>query len=93
MSKFCILGVKISAIDLNDACSLVEESIVKNQKIYISVCPVSTIMACNKNEQALFSVNAADLATPDGMPVVWIGKLMGYKNIRRVYGPELMQKI
>jgi N-acetylglucosaminyldiphosphoundecaprenol N-acetyl-beta-D-mannosaminyltransferase len=50
-------------------------------------------MACNKNEQALFSVNAADLATPDGMPVVWIGKLMGYKNIRRVYGPELMQKI
>ena len=93
LNKFCILGVKISAIDINDACSLVEDAILKRQKKYICVCPVSTIMECKRNEKVLMSVNSADLATPDGMPVVWIGKIQGYKNIRRVYGPELMQKI
>jgi len=91
--KFCILGVKISAIDMNDACSLVEDTVSKRQKKYICVCPVSTIMECKRNEKVLMSVNSAELATPDGMAVVWIGRMLGYKNISRVYGPELMQGI
>ncbi len=93
LNKFCILGVNISAIDMNDACSLVEDEISKRQKKYICTCPVSTIMECTRNELALESVNSADLVTPDGMPMVWIGKIRGHKNIRRVYGPELMQEI
>jgi len=93
LNKFCILGVKISVIDINDACLLIEDVILKRHKIYICVCPVSTIMECKRNKKVLTSVNSADLVTPDGMPVVWIGKMQGYKNIRRVYGPELMQKI
>ncbi len=91
--KFIILGVGISAIDINDACSLVVDSILYKRKIYICVCPVSTIMECKRNKKVFMSVNSADLATPDGMPSVWIGKMLGFKNIRRVYGPELMQEI
>lgn len=93
LNKFRILGVQISAIDMDDACSLIEETILKRKKKYICVCPVSTIMECKRNEKVLMSVNSADLATPDGMPTVWIGKIQGHKNIKRVYGPELMQKI
>ncbi len=90
---FRILNVKISAIDMNDACSVVEDTVLKRQKKYICVCPVSTIMECKRNEKVLMSVNSADLATPDGMAVVWIGRMLGYKNISRVYGPELMQGV
>jgi len=93
LNKFYILGTGISAIGMDDACSLVKEAIRKGQKKYICVCPVSTIMECKKNEQVLKSVNSADLATPDGMAVVWIGRMFGYNNTRRVYGPELMQNI
>lgn len=93
INKFIILGVKISAIDMNDALSLVEEAISKRQKKYICVCPVSTIMECKRDKRVLTSVNCADLATPDGMAVVWIGRMLGHKNIKRVYGPELMQAI
>ncbi|MFH1128077.1 MAG: WecB/TagA/CpsF family glycosyltransferase [Candidatus Omnitrophota bacterium] len=93
LNKFYILNVGISAIDMNDAFSLIEDAISKRQKKYICVCPVSTIMECKRNEKVLMSVNSADLITPDGMAVVWIGRLQGYKNIKRVYGPELMQKM
>lgn len=93
LNKFYILNVGISTIDMNDVCSLVEDAISKRQKKYICVCPVSTIMECKRNEKVLRSVNCADLVTPDGMPVVWLGRLRGYNNIRRVYGPELMQEI
>ncbi len=93
LNKFSILGVQIAAIDMDDACSLVEDAILRRQKKYICVCPVSTIMECKRNERVLESVNSADLITPDGMPTVWIGRMQGYANIRRVYGPELMQNM
>ena len=92
-SKFCVLKTKISAIDMKDACSLVEDRISRKDKGYICVCPISTIMECKKSEDVLKSVNCADLVTPDGMPVVWIGRMKGHKNIRRVYGPDLMREI
>jgi N-acetylglucosaminyldiphosphoundecaprenol N-acetyl-beta-D-mannosaminyltransferase len=78
---------------MNDTCSLVKDIILKMQKKYFCVCPVSTIMECKKSGKVLMSVNSADLITPDGMAVVWLGRILGYKNIRRVYGPELMQNI
>lgn len=92
-NRFYILNVGISAIDMDDACWLIEEAISRRQKRYICVCPVSTIMECKKNEKVIQCVNSADLVTPDGMAVVWLGRMQGHKNIRRVYGPELMERV
>jgi N-acetylglucosaminyldiphosphoundecaprenol N-acetyl-beta-D-mannosaminyltransferase len=38
-------------------------------------------------------LNEADIATPDGVPVVWALRSFGYKNQQRVYGPTLMLEI
>lgn len=93
MEKFDILNVKISATNMNEACAAIENSIKRNDKGYVCVCPVSTIMECQADRKVLDSVNAAFLATPDGMPVVWLGRLKGRKNISRVYGPDLLLRI
>lgn len=93
LKKFPILGVNISVINMDDASASIERAVSGREKIYVCVCPVSTIMECKRNRMVLESVNSADLATPDGMAVVWIGRMRGYKKIRRVYGPELMREI
>lgn len=93
LKKFPILGVNISVINMNDASSFIERAVSGREKIYVCVCPVSTIMECKKNRTVMDSVNSANLATPDGMAVVWIGRMRGYKKIRRVYGPDLMREI
>lgn len=36
------------------------------------------------------TVNRAGLATPDGMPLVWLGRWWGHRDVTRVYGPDLM---
>ncbi len=36
------------------------------------------------------AVNGAGLATPDGMPLVWLGKWKSQAQVSRVYGPDLM---
>jgi N-acetylglucosaminyldiphosphoundecaprenol N-acetyl-beta-D-mannosaminyltransferase len=37
--------------------------------------------------------NQSLLTTPDGMPMVWMGRLAGHKTMSRVYGPELMEHV
>jgi N-acetylglucosaminyldiphosphoundecaprenol N-acetyl-beta-D-mannosaminyltransferase len=31
------------------------------------------------------------LNLPDGMPIVWLGRLMGFKKMKRCYGPDLFK--
>lgn len=86
---FEILGVKISSINLSSACRSIEEFITQQKKAYVCVAPVATIMECQNNEYYRQIINQADLTTPDGMPVVWLGKLKGQRTIDRTYGPDL----
>lgn len=36
------------------------------------------------------ALDSADAVVPDGMPLIWLGRLRGLRLNRRVYGPELM---
>lgn len=38
-------------------------------------------------------LNSFYLNIPDGMPLVWIGKLKGAKNIKRCYGPDIFKNL
>jgi N-acetylglucosaminyldiphosphoundecaprenol N-acetyl-beta-D-mannosaminyltransferase len=38
-------------------------------------------------------LNGAFLNTPDGMPMVWAGRLAGFSEMGRVYGPDLMLEV
>ena len=90
MEKFDICGVKISAINLRVACDIISGWIERRSKAYVCVIPVSTIVECQENKEYREIVNAAQMATPDGMPLVWMGRLKGYRQVQRTYGPDLM---
>jgi N-acetylglucosaminyldiphosphoundecaprenol N-acetyl-beta-D-mannosaminyltransferase len=38
-------------------------------------------------------VNEADMATPDGMPLVWVLRRMGFQQQERINGPDLMWRL
>jgi len=54
------------------------------------VVPVSTVVDCQSNEEYKNIVNDAGMATPDGMPVAWYGRVRGNRAVSRTYGPDLM---
>jgi N-acetylglucosaminyldiphosphoundecaprenol N-acetyl-beta-D-mannosaminyltransferase len=93
MEHFVILGVQISASTVSSACEAIEDWIRRNVKTYVCVAPVSTLVDCQKNETYRNIVNAAGMVTPDGMPVVWLGRLGGNKTVERTYGPDLMAAV
>ncbi len=85
-----ILGVGVSAINMNRALETITDCIEQHRRCYIVVCPVYTVMLCQSRPDLRGVVNRAALVTPDGMPLVFISRWMGYKQVERVYGPDLM---
>ncbi len=85
-----ILGVGISAITMQQAVNQVTHWIDSRTCRYVSVCTVHTVMECRRDERMRDAVNAASLATPDGMPLVWLSRRQSHQPVDRVYGPDLM---
>ncbi len=90
LKSFSVLGVEISAVNISLACSVISYWIDQRIRSYVCIVPVATVVECQKDKRYLDIVNNAGMAAPDGMPVVWLGKLSGDKTISRTYGPDLM---
>ena len=57
---------------------------------YICVTSVHGIILAKDDPSFAEVLNSADIATPDGMPVVWALRSFGGTGQQRVYGPTLM---
>ena len=88
-----VLGVGLSAINLDSALAAVSEALEKKNKGYVCVTGVHGVMEAQKDESLRSILNRAFLNTPDGMPMVWAGRLRGFRDMDRVYGPDLMNLI
>ena len=86
-----ILGTGISALNMSSAVNLIEEWICDGATgRYVCVTGVHGVMEGFRNIVIREAHNAADACVPDGMPMTWIGRLHGRRNMNRVYGPDLM---
>jgi N-acetylglucosaminyldiphosphoundecaprenol N-acetyl-beta-D-mannosaminyltransferase len=57
---------------------------------YVCVATVHMVMEAHDDPEFAAKVNAADLVVPDGMPLLWVQKLQGAKEAKRVRGNDLM---
>jgi len=85
-----ILSVALSVLNPNTALGAILEALEKKSKGYICVTGVHGVMEAQSDAQFRAILNGAFLNTPDGIPMVWVGKLRGFKEMDRVYGPDLM---
>jgi N-acetylglucosaminyldiphosphoundecaprenol N-acetyl-beta-D-mannosaminyltransferase len=88
-----ILGVNVSAINMVQALDTIEAWIATGEKNYVCVTGVHGVMESQRDEELRRIHNAAGMVTPDGMPLVWISRLRGYRHVDRVYGPDLLLEL
>ncbi len=88
--RFNLLGVQVSAINMQQALEKIREWIERGERQYVCVVPAHSIMDAYRQPELRPLFNAAGLCTPDGMGVVWLLKWYGYPHVSRVYGPDLM---
>lgn len=93
MQKFNVLGVAMSAMNLDLATEAVLEACAARKKGYVCVTGVHGVTEARKDPSFRRILNAAFLNTCDGMPLVWEGRRAIGKWVDRVYGPDLMLRI
>jgi len=85
-----VLGVGLSVLNLSTALTAIADAVRDRRKGYICVTGVHGVMEAQDDPEFKKILNGAFLCTPDGMPMVWMGKLNGHREMSRVYGPDLM---
>jgi N-acetylglucosaminyldiphosphoundecaprenol N-acetyl-beta-D-mannosaminyltransferase len=88
-----VLGVGVSAINLDDAVATIEHWISENSRNYVCVTGAHGVMESRRDQRLRRIHNEAGLVTPDGMPLVWFSRLSGKSRTERVCGSDLMQKM
>lgn len=88
-----ILGVKVSAINLPMAVATVDRWISTGHRSYVCVTGVHGVMEAQGDAELMRIHNESGLTTPDGMPMVWLGRRAGATWMDRVYGPDFMLEV
>nr|BAL53469.1 N-acetylglucosaminyldiphosphoundecaprenol [uncultured Chloroflexota bacterium]BAL55909.1 N-acetylglucosaminyldiphosphoundecaprenol [uncultured Chloroflexota bacterium] len=88
VSRF-ILGTRVDAISYSQAIQRVMNWAVAGESRYVCAANVHMVMEAYDDPIFREMVNAADLVTPDGMPLVWVLRRLGFSRQERVYGPTL----
>lgn len=85
-----VLGTEVDAIDMEQALRRIAMFLQDRRKGYICVAGVHGVMEAKRGPEFARVYAGAEMTIPDGMPLVWVGRLQGHSGIRRVTGPDLM---
>ena len=79
-----VLGVRVDATTYLDATRQILDWAHSAQSRYVCCASVNNIMEAHDSHEFLGVMNSADLVTSDGMPLVWLLRLLGVKRRARL---------
>lgn len=89
-----VLGVGISPLNLDLAQEILFAGADEPEKQgFVTITGVHGVVESQFDEELKKIHNRSFLTTPDGMPMVWMGRWNGFSHMDRVYGPELMLEV
>ena len=90
---FSVLGVPVYPGNLQETVGFLLDHTNKKQNGYVIFRDVHGIVRCQDDPEFLRAHKQALRVCPDGMPLVWLGRRQGHKDMGRVYGPDLMRAL
>jgi N-acetylglucosaminyldiphosphoundecaprenol N-acetyl-beta-D-mannosaminyltransferase len=86
-----ILGTRIDCTSYFASAKRIIKWAREGRSSMVCLGNVHMVMTAYDDPEFAKVLDAADLVTHDGMPLVWALRLLGHGGIERVYGPHLMQ--
>jgi N-acetylglucosaminyldiphosphoundecaprenol N-acetyl-beta-D-mannosaminyltransferase len=90
-ATFSIQGINFAAINVSNAADLIFGLATSAKGEYVAVSGAHGVVESAYDERIRVAHQHASIVVPDGMPIVWLGRLLGFDSVGRVYGPELME--
>lgn len=87
-----VLEAFIDALSWDEAIGLITQWGAAHQSRYVCICNVHSVVTTTTDVEFKIAVNNADMATPDGYPIAWALRRLGYPGQERINGPDLMMR-
>lgn len=89
----CLLGLTFDAVDMAQAERHLLDAIASRERCFLSTPNLNFLIGCRADPAFRNSVLTSDLNVADGMPLVWLSRLLGIPIRERVAGSDLFDRI
>lgn len=93
IERIDIMGLSIDKVSLKETLDIAEGFISSKKPHQIVVLNAAKIVRAKSDKELRKIILSADLVGPDGVPVVWVSKLLGTPLPGRVNGTDLMEEL
>lgn len=85
-----VVGAPIDVLSWAAAESRISQWAESRESRYVCICNVHSVVTAREDAELALAIQGADMATPDGAPVAWLLRRMGFLGQKRINGPDLM---
>ena len=86
---YCVLGMPIDLIDLTGVLGRIDFAAATASTLFLSTPNLNYLVHCLSDLEFRDSMLLSDLSPADGMPIVWLGRLLGVPIKERVAGSDI----
>lgn len=87
-----VLGAFINAVSWDEAIASIHKWAKAHESRYVCICNVHSVVTARSNREFSHVIREADMTTPDGAPVAWMLRRLGFPAQERINGPDLMMR-
>ena len=86
-----VLGARIHALEWTEVIQVIGTWAGRHESRYVCIGNVHMVVAARDDQALADALQQADLATPDGAPIAWMLRRLGFAHQPRISGTELMR--
>jgi N-acetylglucosaminyldiphosphoundecaprenol N-acetyl-beta-D-mannosaminyltransferase len=89
----CVMGLPIDAMSMDQAVRVLQNARISREKCFFSTPNLNFVIASQKQPMFRESVCMSNLSLADGMPLVWVAKMLDIPIRERVSGSDLFDRL
>lgn len=90
---YCLMGIPVDAISLKQAVYRLQCAARRHTRCFLSTPNLNFLIASRNDRAFRDSVIRSDLTVADGMPLIWMARLLGLPFSERVAGSTLFERM
>jgi N-acetylglucosaminyldiphosphoundecaprenol N-acetyl-beta-D-mannosaminyltransferase len=88
-----VLGIPVDAVDMATVLGRIQAAVAAGVPFLISTANLNFLVTSRSDKEFRQSLLFSDLCTADGMPIVWIARLLGVPVKGRIAGSDIFEAI
>ena len=88
-----LFGISIHALSWEQAVSTIMQWTQETRSRVVCACNVHSVISAKADSALKKALKSADMRTPDGAPLAWLMRKIGWPTQQRINGPDLMWKL